>query len=168
MKRIVTLLLAICLVAALAVPTLGEGEMLGNMYLTGTPIVKEPVVYDIVANIQGNEVDPATVPHTVALNEITGVSFNWTVLTNAETLTGNLSQLDLDATMKKVDVTLENVKQLTATLNSNQGTVGKLLNDANLYNHVNATMRDLDSLLVDFKQHPRRYINVSVFGKKDK
>lgn len=90
------------------------------------------------------------------------------VLTNAETLTGNLSQLDLDATMKKVDATLENVKQLTATLNSNQGTVGKLLNDANLYNHVNATMRDLDSLLVDFKQHPRRYINVSVFGKKDK
>ena len=90
------------------------------------------------------------------------------VLTNAETLTGNLSQLDLAATMQKVDATLANVEQLTATLNSPKGTVGLLMNDAQLYKNINATMRDVDSLLVDFKLHPRRYINVSVFGKKSK
>jgi phospholipid/cholesterol/gamma-HCH transport system substrate-binding protein len=90
------------------------------------------------------------------------------VLTNAETLTGNLSQLDLSATMQKVDATLANVQQLTATLNSPKGTVGLLMNDGQLYQNINATMRDVDSLLVDFKLHPRRYINVSVFGKKAK
>ena len=90
------------------------------------------------------------------------------VLSNTQTLTGNLAQVDLDATMKKVDATLANVQQITATLNNPNGTVGMLFNDAQLYKNLNATMRDVDSLLVDFKQHPRRYINVSVFGKKEK
>jgi phospholipid/cholesterol/gamma-HCH transport system substrate-binding protein len=90
------------------------------------------------------------------------------VLANAETLTGNLNQIDLDATMKKVDATLANLQQLTHSLSSPKGSVGMLLNDAQLYDNLNATMRDVDSLLVDFKLHPRRYINVSVFGKKAK
>ncbi len=90
------------------------------------------------------------------------------VLTNTETLTGNLAQIDLDATMKKVDATLANVQQMTAALSNPKGTAGLLLNDAQLYNNINSTMRCVDSLLVDFKNHPRRYINVSVFGKKDK
>ncbi len=88
------------------------------------------------------------------------------VLDNTATLTGNLAQLDLQATMQRVDQTLANVQQLTAALNSPRGTVGMLLNDAQLYQNITATMRDVDSLLVDFKAHPRRYINVSVFGKK--
>ena len=74
----------------------------------------------------------------------------------------------LDNTMQRVDQTLANVQQLTAALNSPRGTVGMLLNDARLYENITTTMRDVDSLLVDFKQHPRRYINVSVFGKKAK
>lgn len=90
------------------------------------------------------------------------------VLDNTQTLTGNLSQLDLQATMQRVDQTLANVQQLTAALNSPHGTVGMMLNDARLYENITATMRDVDSLLVDFKQNPRRYINVSVFGKKSK
>ena len=88
------------------------------------------------------------------------------VLDNTATLTGNLAQLDLQATMQRVDQTLANVQQLTAALNSPHGTVGMLLNDAQLYQNITATMRDVDSLLVDFKAHPRRYINVSVFGRK--
>ncbi len=90
------------------------------------------------------------------------------VMGNAQTLTANLSQLDLNETMQRVDQTLANVQQLTAKLNSPSGTVGMLLNDAQLYQNITATMRDVDSLLIDFKQHPRRYINVSVFGKKEK
>ena len=90
------------------------------------------------------------------------------VLANAEALTGSLSRTDLEGTMKKVDATLANVEQLTRSLISSQGTVGMLLGDPQLYHHLNAAMRDVDSLLVDFKLHPRRYINVSVFGKKAK
>jgi phospholipid/cholesterol/gamma-HCH transport system substrate-binding protein len=90
------------------------------------------------------------------------------VLSNTETLTSNLSQLNLDATMQRVDATLANVQQLSATLNSNKGTIGLLMNDPNLYDNLNSTMQSVNSLLTDFKEHPRRYINVSVFGKKDK
>ncbi|MCR4808646.1 MAG: MlaD family protein [Prevotella sp.] len=90
------------------------------------------------------------------------------VLDNTQTLTGNLSQIDLQATMQRVDQTLANVQQLTAALNSPHGTAGMLLNDARLYENITTTMRDVDSLLLDFKAHPRRYINFSVFGRKEK
>lgn len=90
------------------------------------------------------------------------------VLANTETLTGNLNQLDLDATLRQVDATLASLQQLTTALNNPHGSVGMLLNDPQLYENMNATMRSVDSLLVDFKAHPRRYINVSVFGKKEK
>lgn len=90
------------------------------------------------------------------------------VLANTQTLTGNLAQIDLNATMQKVDATLANVERLTTVLNSREGSLGLLMNDAQLYENLSATMRDVDSLLIDFKQHPKRYINVSVFGKKEK
>jgi phospholipid/cholesterol/gamma-HCH transport system substrate-binding protein len=89
-------------------------------------------------------------------------------LANTETLTQNLSQIDVEAMVKRIDATLANVEQMSAALTSREGSIGLLLHDPQLYQNLTATMRDVDSLLVDFKQHPRRYINVSVFGKKDK
>lgn len=90
------------------------------------------------------------------------------MLANANTLTRNLSELDLAATMQKVDNTLRNVEQMTAKLNSNDGTLGLLMRDPGLYNNLNATMMHADSLMIDLKRHPKRYVHFSVFGKKDK
>ena len=90
------------------------------------------------------------------------------VLDNATQLTGNLSAIDVAGTMAKVDATLANVQQLTTALNNNQGTLGLLMKDRQLYNNLNKTMQSADSLLIDFKAHPKRYIHFSVFGKKDK
>lgn len=90
------------------------------------------------------------------------------VLANTETLTNNLASLDIAATIAKVDATLNNVHKLTETLNSKEGTLGKLLNDPALYNNLNATMRDADSLMIDLKAHPKRYVHFSIFGRKDK
>ncbi len=90
------------------------------------------------------------------------------VLDNATQLTGNLSAIDVAGTMVKVDATLANVQQLTTALNNNQGTLGLLMKDRQLYNNLNKTMQSADSLLIDFKAHPKRYIHFSVFGKKDK
>lgn len=87
-------------------------------------------------------------------------------LENVEGLTGQFNEIDMAQTMQRVNTILENVQQLTATLNSSEGTAGLLMRDKELYNHLNATMRDLDALLIDFKEHPKRYINVSVFGRK--
>ena len=90
------------------------------------------------------------------------------ILENVDTLTQSLNDLNLAATMAKVDRTLQNVEQMTAQLNSKEGTLGLLMRDAELYNNLNATMAHADSLMIDFKAHPKRYIHFSVFGKKDK
>lgn len=89
-------------------------------------------------------------------------------MANTEQLTGNLAKIDVASTMASVDATLKNCEELTHKLNSNDGTIGKFLNDPSLYNNLNATMRNADSLMIDLKAHPKRYVHFSIFGKKDK
>ncbi len=90
------------------------------------------------------------------------------VMANADSLTRQLNAIDVDATMAKVNETLDNVRQMTAKLNSNDGTLGLLMRDPELYNNLNATMMHADSLMIDLKSHPKRYVHFSIFGKKDK
>ena len=90
------------------------------------------------------------------------------VLDNTNTLTKNLSDLDIAMTMAKVNNTLQNVEQMTAKLNSNEGTLGLLMRDQELYRNAASTMGHVDSLVIDLKQHPKRYVHFSLFGRKDK
>ena len=90
------------------------------------------------------------------------------VLDNTTTLTNNLASLDLASTKQQIDQTLSNVNEITTKLNSKDGTVGLLLNDPGLYNRLNSTVQNADSLMIDLKAHPKRYVHFSVFGKKDK
>ena len=90
------------------------------------------------------------------------------VLANTNTLTKNLSDLDIAMTMAKVNNTLQNVEQMTAKLNSNEGTLGLLMRDQELYRNLTSTMSHTDSLMMDLKEHPKRYVHFSIFGKKDR
>lgn len=90
------------------------------------------------------------------------------LLDNTTTLTKNLSELDIAMTMAKVNNTLQNVEQMTAKLNSNEGTIGLLMRDQELYRNVTSTMGHVDSLMIDLKQHPQRYVHFSLFGRKNK
>lgn len=85
------------------------------------------------------------------------------VLANAEEASGKLAKLDVAGTMAKVNATLANVEQLTRELNNPNGTVGKLLKDPALYDHITQTVKDADSLVIDLKQHPKRYVHFSLF-----
>lgn len=99
-----------------------------------------------------------------------------------ETLESALTQLE--STLKKTDVfadslnnlqlnsTVMELKGLLTSLNENvnaiseqRGTLGKLIHDDSVYNNLNKAVADLDSLLVDLKENPGRYVNISVFGK---
>lgn len=90
------------------------------------------------------------------------------ILESTDKLAKDLAMIDISSTMAKVDATLANVQQMSEKLNSKEGTIGLLMRDPSLYNNLTATMRDADSLLIDLKAHPKRYVHFSIFGRKEK
>lgn len=90
------------------------------------------------------------------------------LLDNTSQLTSNLAALDLASTKAQVDQTMANVQSLTDKLNSNNGTLGLLMNDGTLYDRLSTTVQSADTLLNNLREHPKRYVHFSVFGRKDK
>lgn len=91
---------------------------------------------------------------------------------NTETLTNNLNQLDIASTLESVNQTISNINNLTCSMdtkiNGKDNSLGMLLNDRGVYDKLYETMNSANNLLLDLKNHPKRYIHFSVFGKKDK
>ncbi|MBQ3698580.1 MAG: MCE family protein [Prevotella sp.] len=89
------------------------------------------------------------------------------VLDNTQQLTGNLAAIDVAGMTNSINQTLANVNEMTRKLNSTEGTLGLLMRDPSLYHHLNATVADADSLLIDLRYHPKRYVHFSLFGGGD-
>ena len=98
---------------------------------------------------------------------------------NVERLSNNLAAINLQETMNEVNASLAEVKQFSANinamtydlnskLNSRDNTFGLLLNDRKLYDNLTRTVSSADSLLINVKAHPKRYVHFSIFGKKEK
>ena len=98
---------------------------------------------------------------------------------NVERLSNNLAAINLQETMNEVNASLAEVRQFSANinamtndlnskLNSQDNTFGLLLNDRKLYDNLNHAVSSADSLLINVKAHPKRYVHFSIFGKKDK
>lgn len=111
------------------------------------------------------------------------------LLTNVEGLSKELSSLELSNTISKSNTTLDSandamkevnglvsetkatVDELTTVIgkiNEGDGSLSQLINDQNLYNNLNSTSENLAFLLQDLRLNPKRYLSVSVFGKKQK
>ena len=97
------------------------------------------------------------------------------IVNNADTAIANLNiiladvrEADLKSTVSRVDTAVDQVNAVLADIRSKEGTLGQLIYDKSLYEHVDATVISADSLLVDLKAHPKRYVHFSIFGKKDK
>lgn len=90
------------------------------------------------------------------------------VLANAAQITDSLKTLELSKTLDKTQLMLDNLNANLESLKEGNGTMGKLIHDDSLYIYLNHTARDLDKLLVDFQANPGRYVQFSMFGKKDK
>lgn len=90
------------------------------------------------------------------------------VLANVEKTTDNFSKADISATVDKLKAAITNLNNILEKAGSQEGSLGKLLNDKTLYNNLTNTVRSANILMDDLRVHPKRYVNISVFGKKDK
>lgn len=90
------------------------------------------------------------------------------IMGNLQTTTQNLSQLELDKTLASVQQAMNAANGILQKAESPESTIGSLLNDRKLYNNINSTVNSLNLLMQDLRLSPKRYVNVSIFGKKDK
>lgn len=97
------------------------------------------------------------------------------VVTNFNKISGDFSKIsdslnkaDLGKSVRNLNETLAKVDGIMNGLKSGDGTMGKLLNDDALYANLTKTSRELELLLQDVRLYPTRYVNVSLFGKKNK
>ena len=90
------------------------------------------------------------------------------ILTNVETTTQHFSDADVNGAVTKLKTSIEQMNILLTKINSDKGSLGLLMNDKALYNNLNSTVRSANTLMDDLRIHPKRYVNISVFGKKDK
>jgi len=96
-------------------------------------------------------------------------------LKNVDHITDNFSKLsdtllhaDLAGTLSGFQNTVESLNVILSKIERGEGSLGKLHQDDALYNNLAEASRELDLLLQDFRLNPKRYVNVSVFGKKQK
>lgn len=82
---------------------------------------------------------------------------------NFAKISNNLSQVDFKGTMDKVDATLIGVKKFTDKLDNKDNNLGLLLNDRSIYDRLDHTILSTDSLLIDIKRHPKRYVRFSLW-----
>ncbi|WP_264521284.1 MlaD family protein [Flavobacterium sp. N1994] len=96
-------------------------------------------------------------------------------ITNFDKASGNfakisdsLAKINIGKTVKNLEKTLASVDKIMADVQSGKGTLGKLAKDETLYNNFAKTSKELELLLQDLRLNPTRYVNVSLFGKKNK
>jgi phospholipid/cholesterol/gamma-HCH transport system substrate-binding protein len=89
-------------------------------------------------------------------------------MSNIETATKNLSEADIDGVINNLKTSAGKLDSAMAMLNSTEGSLGAMINDKQLYKNLNSTIYSMNILADDLRAHPKRYVNISVFGRKNK
>jgi phospholipid/cholesterol/gamma-HCH transport system substrate-binding protein len=90
------------------------------------------------------------------------------LINNLNKTTSDLSQVNFKNTLTNLDSAIFTLKETLSKINNAQGSAGMLINDPALYKNLTSTTNKLNTLLDDVRLHPKRYVSISVFGKKDK
>lgn len=119
----------------------------------------------ITANLQASS---ANLNRTVAMmpaiaGDIKTITGNFTGTSDQLlTFSQTMNRVPVDSLANQIQLTTANLRALTEQLNDRNSTLGLLMNDPALYNNLNSTVRSLDSLFVDIKAHPKRYISIKL------
>lgn len=90
------------------------------------------------------------------------------ITVNFSKISDSLANAGLSQTVHSMQATLSNLDSLLQRMEQGEGTMGRLLKDESLYENLANASKELDLLLQDLRLNPKRYVNVSVFGKKQK
>ncbi len=102
-------------------------------------------------------------------NDIQPSLHNLNLITNDfSVVSKNLSNIDFESTVANVDATVKDLKQVSQKINDREGSLGLLLNDKNLYQNLLDVSNSADELLIDLREHPKRYVHFSIFAPKSK
>ena len=103
------------------------------------------------------EIDPIVANVGGLTEDLSGIS------ADLKALSAELKALPLTETMDNVKATTDNLNQITAKINGKDSSLGMLLNDKGLYNHIDSTVCSLDSILIDLKANPKKYVQFKLF-----
>ena len=163
-------------------------DMLGSIQKNVLPQLEVmlPKIDTILTGIQTIVTNPALTESLENLNRITAeletsskrlnsvmskdippILANVTDITkNVSEFSSQLNELELKKTVATADSTLSGLKGITDKFNDKDNTLGLLLNDKQLYDGLLNTVGSADSLLIDLRLNPKRYVHFSLFGRK--
>ena len=87
---------------------------------------------------------------------------------NLDIITDSLSKIKFAHTLKQYELVANNINKLLLSIEAGEGSAGKILNNNMLYDKLNSAVNSIDVLLIDIKENPKRYVQFSLFGKKEK
>jgi phospholipid/cholesterol/gamma-HCH transport system substrate-binding protein len=93
------------------------------------------------------------------------------ILNNINTITDQVAAANFKQTIDNANKAVADLQGIVTKVNNGQGTLGLLVNDTKMYDNLNNASKNLDNLIIDLKENPKRYVHFSVFGggnKKDK
>ncbi len=114
-------------------------------------------VSNIIANI--DSISGSLVSNTEEINNI---------FKNVSVISDSISKLDFANTLQQANDAFADMKEITTKINSGEGSLGLLLNDTKLYNNLDKASEELNLLLKDLRENPKRYVHYSIFGRKEK
>ena len=143
--------------------------MFANLNVTTASLAISSASLQQLLNAQGGAV-------TGSLNNLDSITTNLksnneklnVILENTQKASAKFAELDLKKTLDTLHSAVENFKESTQKINSKNGSLGLLINDKQLYKNLESTTNKINILLDDIRVHPKRYVNFSVFGKRDR
>ncbi len=135
--------------------------------LVGDPAMLASVqrLNGITANLEATTMRLAELTRSLAptMANVDEISTNLSsISSDLAEVSAQLKELPIDSTMNNVYAVTQNIKTLTDKINNPDSSVGLLLNDDGLYNSLNNAVGSLDSLLIDIKKNPKRYISIKL------
>lgn len=131
---------------------------------------------NMASNSLNKMLDSQNSPLAQTLNNVNSITSNLknnndsinAIMSNTKQFTQKLAALNLQQTMDTLQSAVSQLKTTIAKISSKDGTLGALINDRQLYNKLNDAILSAEILIDDLRAHPKRYVNLSIFGRKDK